>query len=343
MGIGGTSMSTNPGGSGSASWPIKAESFGEDGEVKGKFKISSTLESLDAMGYTGSSNPTTEEPFVDGTLITTTVAADVSATATIKGEGVDVEDDPDIHTCAVEKVETAGTAANPDVLYTVKGTTTTKIDPSTATLEGIQDNFIDFGQKGLVKNTSGFSWNLGVLMQKTLNCYTMGFRCAFGTNGSSSQLKYKTGGLGLKVVENQNFVGSLGISDERSTEFRLKNKWFAEFIFEFGYVVAQRLQLFVGPGVILQNQKLSYIGESGQSSSSLSKTVTGSVLACGARYALNQNATLGLEYQRQWLGKKSWDNVASIVPKDIYCCGVPVSKTNTNLFLVTLTYMFSGK
>ncbi|ETZ05362.1 outer membrane protein [Holospora undulata] len=336
MGIGGTNMSTTPDGSGSTSWPLQVGVTGEGGKVTSNFEIKNTSSNTN-LTFANNTNSLT---VLDATTVTPAGATPNQPTLTVEN-GAPVIDQT--LTIISARKDTADTK-----IFKINGTIDKTVDMATAEIDGEEyKDWIDFGQKGSVKNSSGFSWNLGVLMQKTLDSYTMGFRCVLGTRGDSSQLKYKTGPVSLFVEEGDgedfDFSGIVGIADETKTTFRLKNKWYAEFIFEFGYVVAQRLQLFVGPGLIVQNQRLSYIGESGRPSSSLSKTATGSVIACGARYALNHHAALGLEYQRQWLGKKSWENVASIVPKDIYCCGIPMSKTTANLFLVTLTYVFCGK
>ncbi|GAJ46260.1 hypothetical protein HE1_00587 [Holospora elegans E1] len=199
--------------------------------------------------------------------------------------------------------------------------------------------WIDFGQNGETKNHSGFSWNLALLMQKKFNSYTMGFRCVFGINNDYSKIKYKSSA----VSTNGDVYNILEKEGQTEVVFCLKNKWFTEFIFEFGYVIGQSLQLFVGPGLVLQKQNFSYLNPLEKSYGNLSKTVPGSMLACGARYALNQRVSLGLEYQRQWLSKKNWSEFSSIVPKNLYHLGTPSSKTNANLFLVTLTYMFGKK
>ncbi|ETZ07588.1 hypothetical protein P618_200224 [Holospora obtusa F1] len=209
---------------------------------------------------------------------------------------------------------------------------------------GIPNNYTNFTEKGVVKSRSGFSWHLGMLMQKKVDSYTFGVRWIFGENNSSSKINYTSGKIFM-----QNTLGGpvveriLGVLKESSTNFRLKNKWFTSFIFEFGYLVGKRVQLFAGPGVVFQRQKLSCVNEFGKSSSGLSKTVSGPMIALGARYALTQRMALGLEYQRQWLNKRTWHKVSKILPQDAYAYGMPTLKTNNNLFLVTLSYMFSSK
>ncbi|GAJ46558.1 hypothetical protein HE1_00893 [Holospora elegans E1] len=339
MGIGGATMSTTPGGSGSTNWPVRAEVFGNDDQVvQGKFKITNTLYNQyrsTPIVFTASRSPVVDPPTDGYLLLDSDEATNTKMTMTAQPL-----ENPETYSCTVNKIR-----VNTLYVSTVEGTTTTAVtlDPVSVEIKGIKNDLIDFGQKGEVRNKSGFSWNVGVLIQKTLDSYTMGGRCTFGGNKDSSQLKYKTGTFEMNIAEDEDFSSGFEIPDQSRTGFRLRNKWFAEFIFEFGCVIARRLQLFVGPGIVLQKQELSCMEESRQSPSSLSKTIMGGVLACGTRYALNRHVALGLEYQRQCLGKKNWDNVASIVPQDMYCCGTPVTKTNANLFLVTLSCVFFGK
>ncbi|ETZ04650.1 hypothetical protein [Holospora undulata] len=326
--IGGATLSITPGGSGSTRCSIQAETFGKNNQVvQGKFSIANELNNDFYLDFYGSIN-------------------NESLSVRSRSEGITKMDmkpqflHPE-NSCAVNTVSCENS------YFTVEGTTSTSakidFDVTSVKIEGIQDNLIDFGQKGEVRNRSGFSWNFGVLIQKVFDSYTMGGRCVFGANNDAALLKYKTGIFSLDLEERNDFTGEFEIPDQSRTVFRLRNKWFAEFIFEFGYIIARRLQLFVGPGIVLQKQELSCMKESRQSPSSLSKTIMGGVLACGTRYALNRHVALGLEYQRQCFGKKNWDNIASIVPQDMYCCGTPITKTNANLFLVTLSCVFFGK
>ncbi|WP_162480355.1 outer membrane protein [Holospora elegans] len=328
VGIGGATMSTTPEGSGSTRCSIQAETFGKNNQVvQGKFSIANELNNAFYINFYRS---------IDGKSLSVRSSSGGITKMNMKPQFLHPE-----NSCAVNTVSCENS------YFAVEGTTSTSakidFDVTSVKIEGIQDNLIDFGQKGEVSNRSGFSWNFGVLIQKVFDSYSMGGRCVFGANNDDSLLKYKTGTFSSDLEENEDFSGEFGISDQERALFRLKNKKFGEFIFEFGYIILRRLQLFVGPGIVLQKQELSYIDESGQSSANLSKTIMGGVLACGARYALNRHVALGLEYQHQYLGKKNWDNVASTVPQNICCCGTPITKTNANLFLVTLSCVFFGK
>ncbi|WP_162480353.1 hypothetical protein [Holospora elegans] len=341
MGIGGATLSTTPEGSGSTNWPIQAEVFGNnDRGVQGKFKIISTLANMDYVAFSDARSPVTTPP-ADGYVHIASHGSISALGLTLMTTTAQPLEHPETYSCAVDNL----IVYESHVSYRVNGTSNTVVgfDVTSVKIEGAQDNFIDFEQKREVRNRSGFSWNFGVLIQKVFDSYTMGGRCVFGANNDAALLKYKTGIFSLDLEERNDFTGEFEIPDQSKTAFRLRNKWFAEFVFEFGYIIARRLQLFVGPGIVLQKQELSCMEESRQSPSSLSKTIMGGVLACGTRYALNRHVALGLEYQRQCLGKKNWDNVASIVPQNIYCYGTPLTRTNANLFLVTLSCVFFGK
>ncbi|GAJ46554.1 hypothetical protein HE1_00889 [Holospora elegans E1] len=341
VGIGGATLSTTPEGSGSTNWPIQAEVFGNnDRGVQGKFKIISTLANMDYVAFSDARSPVTTPP-ADGYVHIASHGSISALGLTLMTTTAQPLEHPETYSCAVDNL----IVYESHVSYRVNGTSNTVVgfDVTSVKIEGAQDNFIDFEQKREVRNRSGFSWNFGVLIQKVFDSYTMGGRCVFGANNDAALLKYKTGIFSLDLEERNDFTGEFEIPDQSKTAFRLRNKWFAEFVFEFGYIIARRLQLFVGPGIVLQKQELSCMEESRQSPSSLSKTIMGGVLACGTRYALNRHVALGLEYQRQCLGKKNWDNVASIVPQNIYCYGTPLTRTNANLFLVTLSCVFFGK
>ena len=286
---------------------------------------------------------------------------------------------------------------------------------------GVPNELVDFSKGLNVKSKSGFAFNTGLLMQKRMTNWTMGFRTLFGSMGNSSRTQYKSGALYLDelYVPEAQPVGNaqpqqggnaqpqqggnaqpqqggnaqpqqggnaqpqqggnaqpqqggnaqpqqggnaqpagnpaqapgmlrynhaqVGVSDNNIVAFQLKNKWFASFIFEFGYIIGNRVQLFAGPGVSLQRQKLSCINSSGKSSGGISKTVTTPMIALGARYAMTNRMSLGIEYQRQFMNKKTWNQVAKIIPEHTTAFGAPTFKTNNNVFLVTLTYMFSAK
>ncbi|WP_156918943.1 outer membrane protein [Holospora obtusa] len=215
---------------------------------------------------------------------------------------------------------------------------------------GNSETLIDFGQKGIVKTRSGFSWHLGALMQKKMGNYFLGFRWIFGFNHDSSKISYPAGKWSIESIwrgligAEENYLGdNYGVLNDSAMSFSLKNKWFNSFIFELGYFAINKIQLFLGPGIVLQHQKFSYINKSGESLGGLSKTVAGPMMAFGARYALTQRIALGLEYQRQWLNRKTWHQVSKIIPDNIISYGMPTLKTNNNLFLVTLSYMFRAK
>ncbi|GAJ46184.1 hypothetical protein HE1_00509 [Holospora elegans E1] len=214
-------------------------------------------------------------------------------------------------------------------------------------------DFVDFSLSNKIKNSWGFSWNLGLLAQKKLGTYTIGARWIFGSNGASSKLQYDTGKL-FRYAELQGNLNAdehliqscseyISIKNPKITNFVLKNKWFTSFIFELGYLINNRIQIFAGPGICFQGQKLCCINESGKSSGGISKTVFKPIAAIGARYALTQRISLGVEYQHQFLTKQSWNKVNKILSSDVKPFGTPVFKTMNNLFLITMTYMFGPK
>ncbi|ETZ04897.1 outer membrane protein [Holospora undulata] len=218
--------------------------------------------------------------------------------------------------------------------------------PTFEHLIGSPDEWVDFTGSGSVKNGCGVSWNIGVLAQKNLDLYTMGARWILGFNGASSKMGYKTGNMYREtVLDNESyFISDFAlVEDQKITNFILRNQWFSALIFEFGYLVANRVQLFLGPGISFQGQKLCCINDSGKSSGGVSKMVWGPIMSVGTRYAFTQRISLGVEYQRQWLNKKTWNKISDIVPNKTRPYGTPILKTNNNLFLMTLSYMFSAK
>ncbi|WP_035543891.1 outer membrane protein [Holospora elegans] len=219
-------------------------------------------------------------------------------------------------------------------------------DRTIENLVGDPDEWVDFTESRSVKNRYGFSWNLGVLAQKKLDFYTMGARWIFGFNNASSKMGYKTGNMYRETVLDGDFyfVSDFAlVEDQRTTNFILRNQWFSALIFEFGYLVMNRIQIFAGPGISFQGQKLCCVNDSGKTSGGVCKTVWGPMMALGTRYAFTQRISLGVEYQRQWLNRKTWNKISSIVPNKTRPYGTPILKTNNNLFLMTLSYMFSAK
>ncbi|ETZ04642.1 outer membrane protein [Holospora undulata] len=214
-------------------------------------------------------------------------------------------------------------------------------------LENESRDFVDFSSSSEIKNRSGFSWNLGVLAQKKMGAYTVGVRWIFGSNGSSARIKYDTVNP-FQMVLNQGGVRALinGVDisvPENSTVFVLKNKWCTSFIFEFGYLITNRMQIFAGPGLYIQKQKLCCINDSGKSSGGLSKTICGPMVALGARYALTQRISVGMEYQHHFSKKTNWNRISEILPSRFEALGTPSLRTSNNLFLITMTYMFGAK
>ncbi|WP_104206711.1 outer membrane protein [Holospora curviuscula] len=211
---------------------------------------------------------------------------------------------------------------------------------------GNPNELIDFSNALKVKNKSGVAWTMGALFQKRMGFYTMGLRWLFGSLANSSRIAYSSGFWHYKNnpdINNAYNGSESSISENNITAFQLKNKWFTSFIFEFGYIIGNRIQLFAGPGVSFQRQKLASINSSGKSSGGISKTVSAPMVALGARYALTQRMSLGLEYQRQWMSKKTWHQISKIVPEKTTAVGAPTFKTTNNVFLMTLTYMFGAK
>ena len=208
---------------------------------------------------------------------------------------------------------------------------------------GKPESWMDFTSPGKVKNSSGFAATVGLLAQHVSESgFTSGIRWLWGRTGSSSTINYKTGYMQKEVNAGIMPGFTLGLSDENTQSFKLKDKWFTAFIAELGYT-SGRFQVYMGPGVAFHHQKLSCINSSGKASGSLGKTVTSPMFAIGTRYALTKRMSLGLEWQRHVGSKRSWNQISKIIPEGSRSYGSPLLKMNNNIFMVSMNYVFGGK
>lgn len=211
---------------------------------------------------------------------------------------------------------------------------------------GTPNAFLDFTSPTSTKNSSGFSFVGGLLAQHVSHSgYTMGCRWLVGRSRQSSTLQYNSGPL---FMQHNNPRGSaildssLCVSANDSQAFRLKDKWFTAIIAELGYIFGC-VQAYVGPGVALHRQTLSFANSAGNVAAGITKIVIPPIFAVGARYALGKRMSVGFEWQRHIGVKKTWNNVSKIAPKGMQSFGVPTTKMNNNLFLVSMNYVFGGK
>ena len=211
---------------------------------------------------------------------------------------------------------------------------------------GRPNTFLDFTSPRTTKNSAGFACVGGFLAQHVSSFgYTIGCRWLFGRSGQTSTLQYNSGPL---FMQHNNPRGSavlnssLWISAQDTQNFRLKDLWYTAIIADLGYTTGC-MQFYLGPGVAFHRQKLSLVNSANKATASLSKTVTAPMFALGTRYAINKLASIGIEWQRHIGGKKTWNNIANIVPENMPCFGAPTTNMKNNFFLIVVNYVFKAK
>ncbi|PPE04224.1 hypothetical protein [Holospora curviuscula] len=193
-----------------------------------------------------------------------------------------------------------------------------------------------------MKNKSGTAYIVGIWAQHTSSSkMTVGVRWLWGRSGASSICNYSTGFLQEETTYRGDDVGSITIrlSENGIQKFRLKDSWFTGGILDGGYVFGP-IQLRLGLGAALHRQKLYCINTYGKSSGALFKTVTAPLISIGGLWWATRRISVGCEYQCHWLGKKSWSQVAQIIPESTLAYGTPTLKMRNNIFLINLNYLF---